>query len=49
LSTLELPKISIELPDTGSWIESFRRACSLDNASGLIATLQRDILSPAKA
>ena len=48
LSSLEMPKISIELPKSGSWIESFRRACSLDNASGLIATLQKDIILPEK-
>jgi RNA polymerase sigma-70 factor (ECF subfamily) len=49
LSSLELPKISIELPKSGTWIESFRRACSLDNASGLIATLQKDMSSPGKS
>jgi len=49
LSSLELPKIRIELPKSGSWIESFRRACSLDNASGLVTTLQRDIISPGKS
>jgi RNA polymerase sigma factor (sigma-70 family) len=46
LSNLEVPKISIELPKSGSWMESFRKACSMDNASGLIATLQKDIGQP---
>ena len=48
LSSMEVPKISIELPKSGSWIESFRKACSLDSASGLIATLQKDIIAPGK-
>ena len=49
LRSIEIPKISIELPKSGSWIESFRRACSMDNASGLIATLQKDISAPEKS
>jgi len=49
LSSMELPKISIELPKSGTWIESFRKACSLDNASGLIAALQKDIITPGNA
>lgn len=47
LSSMEVPKMNIELPKSGSWIESFRKACSLDNASGLIATLRKDIMAPA--
>ncbi len=43
LSNLEVPKINIELPKTGQWMESFRRACDLGTPVVLIADLQKDI------
>lgn len=46
LSSLEMPKLSIELPKAGQWIESFQKACVLGNPSVLIAELQKDITSP---
>ena len=45
LSSLEMPKISLELPKTGLWIESFRKACDMGNPSVLIADLQKDIIT----
>jgi RNA polymerase sigma factor (sigma-70 family) len=43
LSSFEVPKISLDMPKTGHWIESFRNACDLGNASELIEKLQKDI------
>jgi RNA polymerase sigma-70 factor (ECF subfamily) len=48
LSRMEVPKLSIDLSNSGQWIESFRKACSLENTSGLIAILQKDIVPPGK-
>jgi RNA polymerase sigma factor (sigma-70 family) len=48
LSNLEVPKINIELPKTGQWIESFRKACDMGTATVLIADLQKDIATGPK-
>lgn len=36
-------KINIPLPDTSSFLESFKKACHLGNAAEFIATLKKDI------
>ncbi len=46
LSSLETPKMNFQLPNKDSWIQSFKKACDLGNASGLVADLQKDITSP---
>jgi len=43
LSSLEVPKISIEMPRTTLWMESFKNACFLGNPSGLIVELKKEI------
>ena len=49
LGKLEAPKMNINLPKTGTWIEGFRKACDLGNASILVANLQKDITAaPAR-
>jgi RNA polymerase sigma factor (sigma-70 family) len=48
LSSLEVPKISIDLPKKGQWIESFRKACDIGNANILIAELQKEITPAGK-
>jgi RNA polymerase sigma factor (sigma-70 family) len=47
LSNLEVPKITLEMPDTSGWMESFRSACVLGNATELVAQLRKDI-APAE-
>jgi RNA polymerase sigma factor (sigma-70 family) len=47
LSRIEMPKMNIEMPKTSAWIESFRKACDLGNATELIAQLQKEI-TPSK-
>ncbi len=46
LSRMESPKMSIKLPETGGWIEGFKKACYLGNPCVLIADLQKDITLP---
>jgi RNA polymerase sigma-70 factor (ECF subfamily) len=43
LSSLEVPKISIEMPSTALWMESFKNACFLGNPAGLIVELNKEI------
>jgi len=47
-SLIEIPKLKIEMPKTGHWIESFRNACDLGNATALIEILRKDIEPAAK-
>jgi RNA polymerase sigma factor (sigma-70 family) len=43
LRSLEVPKISVEMPKTGTWIQSFKNACYLGNPTVLVEQLQKDI------
>ncbi len=44
----ETSKITFDLPDTSSFMESFRKACDFGNASELINQLKRDVAHPNK-
>jgi RNA polymerase sigma-70 factor (ECF subfamily) len=37
--------IHFELPDTGKWMDSFRKACDFDNLSEYVAELKNDVAS----
>ena len=41
----ETSKLNFELPDTSSFIETFRKACDFGNASELINELKKDVAS----
>lgn len=43
LGAIEMPKLQIDLASTGSWIQSVRNACTLENASTLLDALKRDL------
>lgn len=40
LEAIEVPTMTLDLSKSGSWMESFRKACSMDNASGVMASLE---------
>lgn len=42
----ETSKISFELPDSSSLIESFKKACHLGNPTELVSELKKDISTP---
>lgn len=39
----ETARLHFEMPDTGQWIDSFKKACHFGNASDLIQELKKDI------
>jgi RNA polymerase sigma factor (sigma-70 family) len=49
LTSLEMHAITMEMPNAGAWIDSFKKACSQGNPSGFIAELKKDLGSPKKS
>ncbi len=37
----------ITLPDTSKWVENFKKACHIDNASDLLNELKKDVSGPS--